>query len=203
VVTSVQPRIRLNRSFDERSHSYLGYALHIDGTVDDIEQSFWVGIGKAAQLKHKFQTGMRIEGKAHEVQDPRMETVAYYKVSALKVVEAGGALDEKIEPGPPWHGTPPELTTYRQRGHRRLAAKTYAVNCDTCIWGCMMPVVMILDQWNRDQRRYRQEAFCHGPKSCPRYRSGPTRKVPGRQGMSHEEEDWIDEEATAHRGPDE
>jgi hypothetical protein len=27
--------------------------------------------------------------------------------------------------------------------------------------------------------------------------------VPGRKGMVYEEEDWVDEEATAHRGPDE
>lgn len=29
-LTSVQPRIRLSRSFDQRSHSYLGYVLRID-----------------------------------------------------------------------------------------------------------------------------------------------------------------------------
>jgi hypothetical protein len=40
------------------------------------------------------------------------------------------------------------------------------------------------------------------PKSCPLYRAGPTRKVPGRKGMSWEEEDWVDEEATEDRGPD-
>jgi len=66
-----------------------------------------------------------------------------------------------------------------------------------------MAVEMIVDQWNPSQKRYRYEAFCYGPKSCPVYKPGPTRKVPGRKGMSWEEEDWIDEEATAHRGPDE
>ncbi len=29
------------------------------------------------------------------------------------------------------------------------------------------------------------------------------RKVPGRNGMTWEEEDWVDEEATSSRGPDE
>ena len=28
---SVQPRIRLGRSFDQRSHTYLGYALRVRG----------------------------------------------------------------------------------------------------------------------------------------------------------------------------
>jgi hypothetical protein len=35
------------------------------------------------------------------------------------------------------------------------------------------------------------------------YRSGPERKVPGRHGMSYTEEDWVDDEATSRRGPDE
>jgi hypothetical protein len=70
------------------------------------------------------------------------------------------------------------------------------------MWGCEMAVEMIVDQWNPSVRRYRRETFCYGPKSCPVYSAGPTRKVPGRKGMSWEEEDWVDEDATAHRGPD-
>jgi len=66
-----------------------------------------------------------------------------------------------------------------------------------------MPVKMIIEQWNRDRRRYRTETFCYGPLSCSRYRPGPTLKVPGRHGMTHEEEDWVDKDATAHRSPDE
>lgn len=65
-----------------------------------------------------------------------------------------------------------------------------------------MPVEMIIDQWNPRVREHRVETFCYGPKSCPLYRAGPTRKVPGRKGMSWEEKDWVDEEATEHRGPD-
>ena len=65
-----------------------------------------------------------------------------------------------------------------------------------------MAVEMIIDQWKPGQVKYRVETFCYGPKSCPSYKSGPTRKVPGRKGMSWEEPDWVDEEATAHREPD-
>ncbi len=65
-----------------------------------------------------------------------------------------------------------------------------------------MAVEMIIDQWNPSQRHYRSETFCYGPRSCPLYRSGPQRKVPGRRGMTYAEEDWIDDEATSHRGPD-
>jgi hypothetical protein len=50
-ITSIQPRIRLTRSFDEASHTYLGYAIKIAGTIDGEETTFSIGIGKAAQAK--------------------------------------------------------------------------------------------------------------------------------------------------------
>jgi len=197
---SIQPRIRLMRSFDQRSHSYLGYALRIQGTIADEERELSVGIGRAAQAKHKFQAGDVLSGRAEPVADPKMEPVEFYKVSALKVIERVG---EQGSAAPPWLGVPPELPIYRERGHRRLDAKTHSARCSTCIWGCRMPVEMTIDQWNPSQKKYRFETFCYGPKSCSLYRPGPARKVPGRKGMSWEEEDWVDEEATAHRGDDE
>jgi hypothetical protein len=66
-----------------------------------------------------------------------------------------------------------------------------------------MAVEIIIDHWNPSQKRYRFETFCYGPKSCSFYRAGPRRKVPGRKGMSYTEEDWVDEDATSQRGPDE
>jgi hypothetical protein len=63
-VVSVQPRIRLMRSFDERSHSYLGYVLRFKGTIGDEPGEFIIAIGKAAQAKHRFQVGMEVSGLA-------------------------------------------------------------------------------------------------------------------------------------------
>ena len=94
------------------------------------------------------------------------------------------------------------MDTYRRRGHRRLDTKTYESKCSTCMWGCRMPVEIIVDHWNPSKKKYRFEAFCYGPKSCLLYRAGATRKVPGRDGMTWEEEDWVDEDATSHRGPE-
>ena len=104
--------------------------------------------------------------------------------------------------GPPFLGVPPDLPTYLARGHRRLDARTYEAKCAACIWGCRMSVEMIVDQWNPSQEKYRFETFCYGPKICEIYRPGPMRKVPGRNGMSYTEEDWVEEEATSHRGPE-
>ena len=142
---------------------------------------------------------MEVAGESVPVADPRLETAGYYKTSALKVVKEAGA-----EPpaGPPFLGVPPDLAVYRARGHRRLDARTYEAKCTTCQWGCRMPVELIIDPWNSVERKHRFETFCYGPKSCGFYRPGPRRAAPGRRGMSHTEEDWVDEEATAHRGPD-
>lgn len=197
---AVQPRIRLMRSFDQRSHSYLGYVLRIEGTIGDEESVFSVGIGQAAQAKHKFRAGDVISGRAESVPDPKIEPCDFYKASGFKVVDRSA---EEMPSHPPWLGVPPELPVYRERGHRRLDAKTFSARCVTCLRGCRMPVEMIIDQWNPNRRKYRHETFCYGPKSCLYYRPGPTRKVPGRRGMSWEEEDWVDEDATAHRDDDE
>jgi hypothetical protein len=146
VLISVQPRIRLSRSFDERSHAYLGYALRVRGSIGGEAREFLVGVGEGAHAKHRFRAGHTVSRDVLSVADPRLETVKFYKASGSR---------------------------------------------------------MIVDQWNPDRRRYRTEIFCYGPLSCPLHRSGPPRKVPGRRGMTYTEADWIDEEATSHRGPDE
>jgi len=199
-ILGVQPRIRLTRSFDERSHTYLGYSLRVRGTVGDEAREFVVGIGKEAHVKHQCRVGDIVSGAGVAVADPRLETVELYKVSGLEV-EAKGSVD--APPPPPWLGLAPELPIYRARGHRRLSAQTYVAHCTSCIWGCRMAVEMIIDQWNPSQKQYREETFCYGPKACPAYRPGPARVVPGRKGMKHVEEDWVDDDATRHRGPDE
>jgi hypothetical protein len=199
-VISIQPRIRLTRSFDQRSHTYLGYNLTIEGIVGGEDRTFTVGIGKGAQAKHQFRAGDIATGSSEMVQDLRSEVVEYYRTSELKMV---ANRTEPQDPPPPWQGTPPELEVYRQRGHRRLDPRVFESKCRVCIWGCHMPVEMIIDHWNPSKKKYRYETFCYGPKSCPIYKAGPTRKVPGRKGMVWEEKDWVDEGAVSHRGMDE
>ncbi|MGI5823789.1 MAG: hypothetical protein ACOX6Z_07590 [Dethiobacteria bacterium] len=199
-ITSIQPRIRLTRSFDESSHTYLGYAIKIAGNIDNQETTFSIGIGKAAQAKFNFKVNDITSGECLPVQDPDMEPVEYYKASKLKVISEG----EQGSPSAPWELVPPGLEVYRERGHRRLAARTYDTKCSSCIWGARMPVEIIVDNWNpRGRRKYRFETFCYGPLSCKLYKAGPNRKVEGRKGMVYVEEDWVDEEAVSHRELDE
>ena len=171
----------------------------VGGTIKDEPDEFRVAVGKVAQAKHRFRVGMEVSGLAVPVPDPRLETAGFYKTSGLKVLK--DAVDEPAA-DPPFHNVPPNLETYRSRGHRRLDTRTYDTKCGTCIWGCRMQVEMIIDHWNPSRKQYRFETFCYGPKSCALYKAGPTRKVPGRKGMSYTEEDWVDEDATSHRGPD-
>jgi len=200
ILKSIQSRIRLTRSYDERSHTYLGYMLTVDGQLGSNEREFLIAIGKAAQAKHDFQVGDEVSGESVPVANPRMEASEFYKTSKLKRINAINSYNPK---SPPFLGIPPTLEVYRERGHRRLAAATYKKKCLTCIWGCRMPVEMIVDQWNPSNKRYRFETFCYGPKSCKLYKAGPTRKVPGRKKwMVYEEEDWVDEDSTSHRGLD-
>lgn len=195
----VQPRIDLARSFDQRQHSYLGYLLSVRGEAAGGAREFSVRIGPGAQARHDFRAADRVSGIAHPAADPSREVADFYKASALKLTSrAAGSFPD----GPPWHGVPPSLDIYRDRGHRRLDARTYAASCRTCQWGCRMAVTVVIDQWKPQEREHRFETFCYGPKSCFLYRSGLTRKVPGRKGMSWEEEDWVDEEETEHRGAD-
>jgi hypothetical protein len=206
LITSIQPRIRLTRSFDEASHTYLGYAIKIAGTIDNQEtissnqNIFSIGIGKAAQAKFNFKVNDVISGECLPVLDPDMEPVDYYKVSKLAKVAEG----EQGSLSAPWELVAPELEVYRERGHRRLAARTYDTKCSSCMWGARMPVEIIVDNWNpRGRRKYRFETFCYGPLSCKLYKAGPNRKVQGRGGMVYVEEDWVDEANVAHREMDE
>ena len=197
-IISIQPRIRLTRSFDESSHTYLGYAITLEGELDNTIITFSIGIGKAAHAKHHFKVNDVISGECVPVPNPDTEPTEYYKVSKLKLITRSTTTGSTSSP---WELVPPELEVYRERGHRRLAARTYEVFCSSCMWGAKMPVEIIIDNWNpRGRRKYRFETFCYGPLNCKLYKAGSNRKVEGRNGMVYVEEDWVDAMNVEHRG---
>jgi hypothetical protein len=112
-IGSIQPRIRLMRSFDQRSHSYLGYVLGVEGKIGGAPGEFQIALGKAAQAKHRFCAGVEASGQAVSVPDPHLETAGYYKASGLKILKDPG---DNPAAGPPFQGVPPDLETYRSRG---------------------------------------------------------------------------------------
>jgi hypothetical protein len=98
IVTSVQPRIRLTRSFDERSHTYQGYVLTLQGLIDEDEREFRVATGEGAHRKHQFQIGDQLSGLGVPVADPRIETAELYKVSKLKFADRSSGEPAKAPP---------------------------------------------------------------------------------------------------------
>lgn len=72
-IVSVQPRIRLTRSFDQSSHAYLGYTLSLHGSIGNEARTFSVGIGKAAQAKHAFRVS--------DIADPTSKRCSVYAAS--------------------------------------------------------------------------------------------------------------------------
>lgn len=199
-IISIQPRIRLLRSFDEASHTYLGYAIKLEGEINNHHTNFSIGIGKAAHAKHQFKVNDVISGECIPVPDPELEPTQYYKVSKLKLITRSTITNTSSS----WELVPPELEVYRERGHRRLATRTYETKCSSCMWGARMPVEIIVDNWNpRGRKKYRFETFCYGPLSCKLYKAGPNRKAEGRNGMVYVEEDWVDAQMTEHRELDE
>lgn len=149
----------------QRNHSYLGYSLRIDGTIQETAKSFTVGIGKALYAKHSVQVGDLVEGVCAPVENVELETVDYYKVARFKLVKRSASQPDTF---PPWLGVPPPLEVYRKRGHRRLAVQTCEKSCVSCSWGCFMAVEMIIDQWNLQRRNSdrRHSAMDRNPVSC-------------------------------------
>jgi len=121
-----------------------------------------VGLGMVAQAKPQLQVGDAVSREAVPVAYPRREPVGFYRVSKLKVLMRVSCADappslarRASRPGDtPLPGPPPPGST-----HLHFQVRS-------CLWGCRMPVTMIIDQWEPSQKRYRYETFCYGPKSC-------------------------------------
>lgn len=130
VITAVQPRIRLTRSLDEWSHSYLGYLLRITGTLDGADSEFRVGVGPEAHAKQQFGIGDAIEGVGVRVVDPRLEIADIYRATKLSVLRRGGELNCS----PPWHGLARRRCQSIGNGHtdawqqRRMSRNAKAVS---------------------------------------------------------------------------
>jgi len=91
VITFVQPRIRLTRSFSELSHTYQGYLIGLRGRLDGVSRQFVIAIGQAAHARHQFRIGNEVSGVGEEVTDPRFETADLYRISKLKLISSGDA----------------------------------------------------------------------------------------------------------------
>lgn len=193
-VAAVKARIRLLRSFDQIHHTYQGYTLVLDGTLDGQRvDELRIGIGPKTQEKHLSRIGDEVTALAVPVPDGREERATHHRLSKLKLLERGPA--QQDAPGNPEGGIPPTLPEYRARGHRRLDPRTYKASCQRCPFGLVMATEIIIDQWEPSRKKWRSETHCYGARDCSRYRPGKARLVPGRQpGMV-----WVDDDLERER----
>lgn len=142
-IISIQPRIRLTRSFDESSHTYLGYAITLDGEIDTQNTTFSVGIGKVAHAKHQFKVNDIISGECVPVPDPDTEPTEYYKVSKLKLITRSTPSLTHHLPGNwcrrSWKFTEKEDTAYWQPGHM---TRSVVATCGEL--GCRLRLLLII-----------------------------------------------------------
>jgi hypothetical protein len=82
---SVTLRIRLTRSFDQRSNTYLGYAMKVSGRVGSEAENFASVSGKSRTRNTTSGSATQYPVDALPVADPRLESVEYHKISKLKV----------------------------------------------------------------------------------------------------------------------
>ena len=47
----------LSSGLNQRSHTYLGYVLRLQGSIDDEERVFVVAMGGGVHAKHQFRVG--------------------------------------------------------------------------------------------------------------------------------------------------
>lgn len=79
MITAVKARIRLWRSFDQISHSYLGYNLVLDGDLDGRpEEELRIAVGPKAHERHKFRIGDQVDGMAAPVPYAETEWATHY-----------------------------------------------------------------------------------------------------------------------------
>ena len=102
--------------------------LRIDGRCGDHTGEFLIAVGNEAHEKHRFCVRMDLSGFSILVDDPRLETAGFYKTSGIKICKEA---ETGTSGTPPFLGVPPDLETYRSRGHRRLDTRTYKKKCTT------------------------------------------------------------------------
>ena len=188
-ITAVKARIRLLRSFDQLSHSYLGYTLVMTALVNGRE---WTGlrvaVGQKTHEKNRFRIGDTISGEALPIENIYQEWADIYKVSGLNIISRGDPSEER--PADTTGGIAAPLPIYREHGHVRLDPHTYEQKCKQCPWGIVMATEITIDQWNPHKKKWRYETHCYGPRDCLNYRAGRPRTVQGRKpGMI-----WVDDD---------
>ncbi len=197
VIRAVQPRAWVWRyKLDNRTHHLTGFNLWLGGEVDGAAQKFSIAISGIQQGKLGFQVGDTARGTAWPVQGKKREVVDYYRAGSLRLL----LRTERHRDGPPFTGSTPAMEDLTRRGCRMLDAKLWRAKCFTCIWANRSRVEIEYDFDRPSSKRYRDETFCYGPRSCPVYEMGPPRQVPYKDSFPSDDTGWMDDICISERG---
>jgi hypothetical protein len=201
-ILSIQPRTNVWRyRIDNRTHSYIGYNLFLDGVANGEAAQFAVAISEKQQQSVGFRIGDEASGTGWTKKYPQWEYADYYRAGALKRINPNDTPADESK-APPWTGDPPDMATYEWRGCRVLSKACWKSKCFKCKWAAMANVTIEYD-WGVKQK-WRFESFCYGPKSCKLYKRGAEPMVPykdcgsnpdchgGFDGTFTENRDWDD-----------
>ena len=174
-IESVQCRAWVWRyKMDNRTHHHLGFNLFVTGEADGREGRFIVAVSDTQHTKLRFRIGDVFKGTAWPCIKAKHEIADYYRAGGLRALVRA---DEQTDPaGPPFTRLPPPIEVFRRRGARMLDAKLWRKQCFACLWANKSAVE--IEYKFGKVKRYRQETFCYGPRSCPLYDMGRPRQVP-------------------------
>ena len=155
-----------------------------------------MGLRPARLTQHaKLQFGIdEFKGTAWPCLGAKHEIADYYRAGGFKALYRA----QSTHVGPPFTGLLPTLEVFRRRGARMLNAKSWRTRCNTCMWANKSAVE--IEYRFGTVKRYRQETFCYGPRSCSFYDMGPPRQVPYFDCSPSRDDGWMDSICTEQRG---
>lgn len=199
-IESVQCRAWVWRyKMDNRTHHHLGFNLFVKGEADGREGRFIVAVSDTQHTTLQFRIGDVFKGTAWPCIKAKHDIADYYRAGGLRALFRAGKQTDSA--GPPFTGSLPPIEEFQRRGARMLDAKLWRKQCFACMWANKSAVE--IEYKFGKVKRYRQETFCYGPRSCPLYDRGPPRQVQHSDCQPSIDDGWMDDLCTEQRGDEE
>lgn len=198
-IESVQCRAWVWRyKLDNRTHHHLGFNLFLKGEADGQDGRFIVAVSDIQHAKLKFRIGDVFKGTAWPRREAKHEIADYYRAGGLMAISRAAEQADPTEP--PFTGLLPPIKVFQRRGARLLDPRLWRKRCCACMWANKSAVE--IEYKFGKVKRYRQETFCYGPRSCPVYDMGPPRQVPYFEQQPSIDNGWMDDLCTEQRDQD-
>jgi len=198
-IESVQCRAWVWRyKMDNRTHHHIGFNLFLNGEADGRDGKFILAVSETQHCKLQFRIGDEFKGTAWVCVNAKHDIADYYRAGNLRALSR--AAEVPAAEGPPYTELLPRVAVFERRGARMLNATHWRKRCFTCMWANKSAVE--IEYKFGKVKRYRNETFCYGPRSCPLYHMGPPRRVPYFDSYPSIDEGWMDGLCTAQRDAD-